>query len=54
MLLAGPHAENLARKRFFLDLQGALKDHEKLEIRFLGGEPREAYVYVYEFQNFAT
>ncbi len=46
MLLAGPHAENLARIRLFLNLQGALKDDDKMEMRFLGGEPKEAYVYV--------
>lgn len=46
MLLAGPHQENLNRIQYFLDMQGAIKSQDKIEIRFLSGDPHEVYVYV--------
>lgn len=46
MLLAGPHQENLNRIEYFLDMQGAIKSEENIEIRFMYGDPHEVYVYV--------
>lgn len=46
MLLAGPHQENLNRIQYFLDMQGAIKRQDNIEIRFMNGDPHEVYVYV--------
>lgn len=46
MLLAGPHQENLNRIQYFLNMQGAIKSEENIEIRFMNGDPHEVYVYV--------
>jgi len=46
LLLAGPHEETLGRIKYFLNLQGMLKDEDEIELRFVGGEPDGVYVYV--------